>query len=91
MVRYFYAWIPVVLVWALVILACPWLGLIALFTAVPIVLGALAAVVWALVSVPFMLGRAVARRLQSRHSAAPRTAPFVHAPAPIMIRGGHAS
>jgi hypothetical protein len=59
MVRYFYAWIPVVAVGALVILSLPWLGLIALIVVVPVVLGALAAFAWAIVSVPYRFSRAV--------------------------------
>ncbi len=62
MVRYFYAWIPVVVVETLVILSLPWLGLIALIVVLPVVLGALAALAWAIVSVPYRFGRAVSHR-----------------------------
>ncbi len=53
MVRYFYVWILVVAVGTLVILSLRWLGLIALIVVMPLVLGALAALVWAIVAVPY--------------------------------------
>ena len=62
MVRYFYAWIPVVAVGTLVILSLPWLGLIALIVVLPLVLGALAALAWAIVFLPYRFGRAVSHR-----------------------------
>ena len=68
--RYFYAWTPLVLIGAVVLLSLPWLGLIALvifgFAAVAL----LAALVWAIVAVPIAVGHAVGRRLQERGHAA---------------------
>jgi hypothetical protein len=74
MVRYFYAWAPLVIVAALFILTMPWLGLIALMI---VVLVALAAIAWAFVFVPYMLGRAISRRWHIHTGASPRTAPAV--------------
>jgi hypothetical protein len=69
MVRYFFAWIPIVVVGTLVILSLPWLGLIALMVALALV----AALAWEIVSVPYRLGRAIGRR-HGRSGASPRTA-----------------
>jgi hypothetical protein len=74
MVRYFYAWTPLVIVGTVVLLSLPWLGLIALMIAAPVALVALAALVWAILAVPYMLGRAISRRWQGRSGASPRTA-----------------
>ena len=73
--RYFFAWIPLVIVGTVVLLSLPWLGLIALML---VALVALAALAWAIVAVPYMLGRAISRRWQGS-VASPRTAA---APAP---------
>jgi hypothetical protein len=62
MVRYFYAWTPAVIVVSAVLLALPWLGLIALMVFALAALAALAALVWAVVAVPLALSRAVGRR-----------------------------
>ena len=78
MVRYFYAWTPVVIVVGTVILLTnAYLALIALMI---VSLVALAALTWAIVSVPYMLSRAISRRWQGRSGASPRTAaePVVH-------------
>jgi hypothetical protein len=75
MVRYFYAWTPLVIVAAVFLLAMPWLGLIALMIATIVALVALAALAWAVVFVPYMLGRAISRRWHIRSGASPRTAP----------------
>jgi hypothetical protein len=72
MVRYFYAWTPLVIVAAIVLLSMPWLGLVALMI---VALVALAALVWAVVYVPYMLSRAISRRWHMRIGASPRTAP----------------
>ena len=58
MVRYFYSWTPVVVVFATaVILTCPYLA-VALLLVVPLaVLAALGALVWATVSALYTLGR----------------------------------
>jgi hypothetical protein len=72
MVRYFYAWTPLVIVGAVVILSLPWLGLIAL---VIVSLAPLAALAWATVFVPHLLSRAISRRWHGRSGASPQTAP----------------
>jgi hypothetical protein len=74
MVRYFYAWTPLVIVGTVVLLFMPWLGLIALAIVAIVALGALAALAWAIVFVPYMLGRAISRRWHMRSGASPRTA-----------------
>lgn len=71
MVRYFYAWTPLVIVGTVVFLSLPWLGLIALMI---ISLVALPALALAIGFVPYMLSRAISRRWHSRGSASPRTA-----------------
>jgi hypothetical protein len=81
MVRYFYAWTPLVLAGAVVLLTLPWLGLIALFVLALAALAALAALMWAIVTVPIVLGRAVTAAWQGRSVPAPQTAPAL-APAP---------
>jgi hypothetical protein len=70
MVRYFYAWTPLVIVMTVVLLALPWLGLIALMV---FSLVALAALAFVFVFVPYMLIRAVSRRWQGLSGASPRT------------------
>jgi hypothetical protein len=75
MVRYFYAWTPLVIVAAVVLLSMPWLGLIALMIAATVALVALAALARALVFVPYMLSRAISRRWHIRSGASPQTAP----------------
>lgn len=62
MVRYFYAWIPAVVLGTICILSLPWLGLIALAV---VVFGVVVPLAWALVYLPYMLVRAIGR---SRHS-----------------------
>jgi hypothetical protein len=72
MVRYFYAWTPVVIVvGTVVLLTNAYLALIALML---VSLVALAALAWAIVSVPYMLGRTLSRRWRGRSGASPRTA-----------------
>jgi hypothetical protein len=66
MVRYFYVWTPLVIVGAVVLLALPWLGLIALMVFALVALAALAALAWAIVAAPLALGRAVGRRWRAR-------------------------
>ena len=75
MVRYFYAWTPLVIVAAVFILSMPWLGLFALMIGAIVALGALAALAWAVAFVPYMLSRAIRRRWHMRSGASPRTAP----------------
>jgi hypothetical protein len=72
MVRYFYAWTPLVVVAAVFLLSMPWLGLIPLMI---VALVALAALAWAVVFVPYMLSRAISRRWHRRSGASPRPAP----------------
>jgi hypothetical protein len=71
MVRYFYAWTPLVIVGTVVLLSLPWLGLIALMI---FALVALAALAWTIVFVPLKLSRAISRRWHLRRSASLRTA-----------------
>jgi hypothetical protein len=61
MVRYLYAWPPLVIVGTVAILALPWLGLIALVILPLLAISAFAALAWAIVFVPYMLGRALSR------------------------------
>jgi hypothetical protein len=65
MVRYWFAWTPLVVVSTVVLLALPWLGLITLMLVALAVLGAFA---WGIVVVPHMLVRAVKRRWHPRGS-----------------------
>jgi hypothetical protein len=69
MVRYHYAWTPLVIVGTVGLFALPWLGLIALAIVSLVALGALAAFAGALVFVPYTLGRAISRRLRERSGA----------------------
>jgi hypothetical protein len=71
-VRYFYAWTPLVILGAVVLLCVPYLGLLVLML---VALAAAAALVWAIVSVPYRLARAVGRRWQHAGASA-QTAPF---------------
>lgn len=75
MVRYFYAWAPLVIVGTLVILSLPWLGLIALMIFAIVAVTALAALAWAIVVAPYTLGRTINRLWHGRTIAIPRTAP----------------
>jgi hypothetical protein len=72
MVRYFYAWTPLLIVGTICILSLPWLGLIALMI---VSLVALPAFALAIVSVPYMFGRAITRRWHGRSDAGRRAAP----------------
>jgi len=78
MVRYFYAWTPLIIVGSVLLLALPWLGLIALMI---VALFALAAFAFVIVLVPYTLGRAISHLWQRRTSTTPRTAHDV-TPAP---------
>jgi hypothetical protein len=66
MVRYFYAWTPLAVIGALVLLSLPWLGLIALLI---VSLVALPALALATVVAPYLLVRAINRRFHYRSSA----------------------
>jgi hypothetical protein len=61
MVRYLYAWTPLVLVGTVALLTLPWLGMIALVILSLVALAALAALAWAIVFAPYMLGRSIYR------------------------------
>jgi ABC-type protease/lipase transport system fused ATPase/permease subunit len=74
MVRYFYVWTPFFIVGTVVFLSLPYLGLIAFMLFALLALVALAALAWAIVAVPYTLGRAISRRWQDRSDASPRTA-----------------
>jgi hypothetical protein len=71
MVRYFYAWAPLVIVVTVPILALPWLGLIALTI---VSLAAVAALAWLIVVVPYTLSQLISHRWQGRGVASPETA-----------------
>jgi hypothetical protein len=62
MVRYFYAWTPLVLVGTVVILSLPWLGLIAFMIAALVAVAAPVALAWATVAATRGVGRAIALR-----------------------------
>jgi hypothetical protein len=66
MVRYWFAFTPLVVVLTVVPLALPWLGLIALMLFALILLGALGALAWGIAFVPHWVVRAVGRRRHSR-------------------------
>ncbi len=59
MVRYFFAWTPLVIIVAVVLLSAPWLGLITLMI---VSLVALAALTGAIVAAPYLLIRSLRRR-----------------------------
>jgi hypothetical protein len=82
MVRYFYAWTPLVIVGTVVLLSLPWLGLIALMV---VSLVALAALALAIVFVPYMLSRAISRSWHVRSGTSPRTAAAM-SPADLGVR-----
>jgi hypothetical protein len=66
MVRYFYAWTPLVLIATVVILTLPWLGVIALMVALLVAIAALAALAWTVVSAVHAVVRSVPRRSRLR-------------------------
>lgn len=70
MVSYFFSWTPMVIVFGtLVLLTNPYLALIA-FMIVSLV--TLAALAWAIVALPYMLGGAISRRWPGHDVASPR-------------------
>jgi hypothetical protein len=72
MVRYFYAWTPLVIVGGtVVLLTIPYLALIALMV---VSLVAVTTLAWAIVWVPRMLSRAISRCWHGRSGASRRTA-----------------
>ena len=74
MVRYFYAWTPLVVVGTVVILSLPWLGLIAFMIAALVAVAAPVALAWATVAATRGVGRAIALRWH-RPSAIPQYKP----------------
>ena len=78
MVRYWYAWTPLIIIGTLVFLSLPWLGLIALLVGALVPLVALAVLAWAVVVAPYRLARAVGRRWLARTGSAPRPASAWH-------------
>jgi hypothetical protein len=87
MVRYFYAWTPLVIVGGTaVVLTIPYLALIALMV---VALATLAALAWAIVWVPVTLRRTISRRWQGRSGASARVA--VLSPAQPIFRKRHVS
>lgn len=74
MVRYLYAWTPLVIVGTVVLLSLPWLGLIALAIFSLFALAALAALAWAIVFLPYTFGQAISRRWRERSGASQSTA-----------------
>ena len=71
MARYYYKLAPLVIAGTVVLLALPWLGLIALVVFAVAALGALAALAWAIVFVPYALARALGRRWHARNGTSP--------------------
>jgi len=88
MVRYFYAWTPLAIVTTVVLLALPWLGLIALVIVSLVALPALALVI---VVLPYMLIQAISRRWQDRSYASSGTAPVPSAARQPTFRKGYVS
>jgi hypothetical protein len=81
MVRYFYAWMPAVVVVATaVILICPYLAVIVLIVVLLAAIAALGALAWAIVAALYRLGRAalgrsVPHRSEQRSDTSQRIAP----------------
>jgi hypothetical protein len=71
--RYFYAWLPLVIVGTIFFLALPWLGLIALLVVSLLAIAALALLGASVVFLPFMLGRAIVRHRRGIGAAHPGT------------------
>ena len=74
MLRYFYSVAPLVISGSVVLLALPWLGLIALMVFALVGFAALVALAWAIVFVPYTLGRTISRRLHPGRGHRPSTA-----------------
>ena len=73
MVRYFYAWTPARQRCRARSSSCP-MSYLALIALMLVSLVALAALAWAIVAVPYLLGRAIRHRWRGRSTARPRTA-----------------
>jgi hypothetical protein len=65
MVRYWYSLSPFIVILAVVTLALPWLGLIALMLFALVAVAALGALAWGIVFVPQLLARSARRRWRS--------------------------
>src|SRR5213592_4090012 len=74
MVRYFYAWTPLVILGTVVLLSMPWLGVIALMIVALVALVMLAALACAIVLVPYSVSRAISRRRHEDSGATQQTA-----------------
>jgi hypothetical protein len=81
MVRYWYAFTPIVIAGTILVLALPWLGLIAVLVAAFVVLVALAALLWAIGAVAVSISHTVGRHLHGRRRMRSRAAPALRAPA----------
>jgi hypothetical protein len=75
MVRYWYGWTPLVIVFTVIPLALPWLGLIALLLVAFVALGALAVLAGGIVFAPYMLSRTIRQHWRSRSATTGRMAP----------------
>jgi hypothetical protein len=71
---YCYSWTPLVILMTAVLLALPWLGLIALFVFTLLLFGLLATLLWTVIWVPRTVILAVRNRWQVRDSASRPTA-----------------
>jgi len=71
---YCYSWTPLVIVMTVVLLALPWLGLIALFVFSLLLFGLLATLVWTVIWVPRTVTLAVHDRWRVRDTANQRAA-----------------
>lgn len=69
MVRYFYAWTPLLIVGTVVLLSAPWLGVIALMLVALVLLVALAALVSAIALALRALSGAIGHRWHGRSAA----------------------
>lgn len=82
MVEYFYAWTPLLIIGTVLLVSLPWLGPVVLLVGALAVLLALAALLWAIVVLPYRLGRAIGRRWHGRGGVRPRTPAAVTAASP---------
>ena len=69
MLSYCYSWTPLVILMTVVLLALPWLGLIALFVFSLLLFGLLATLVWTVIWVPRTVTLAVRDRWRAHHGA----------------------
>ena len=89
MVRYFYAWTPLVLVGTVVLLSLPWLAVIALMLVAFVLLVAVAALGYAIAWALRELSGAISHRSHSRNGArqgmAPALSPASSADRPTQL------